>query len=141
MIWKKDFNIESLNSNNGFFGEYQNPFDIEFTEKGDSHLICKMEVTPKTKQPMGLLHGGVSVYLAETIGSYAANLCLESENKAAVGLDINANHIKGIKSGFVFAKAKPIHLGGKTQVWSIEITNEKDEMICVSRLTMAVVSI
>ena len=138
MIWKKDFTLADLNGNNGY---YINPFNIEFIEKGDDYLICKMPITDITKQPMGLLHGGVSVYVAETIGSYAGFLCIEDENKAAVGLDINANHIKSVKSGFIYAKATPIHIGGKTHVWSIEISNEKQELISICRLTLAVVSI
>jgi len=138
MIWKKDFTLTDLNGNNGY---YINPFNIEFIEKGDDYLRCKMLITKMTKQPMGLLHGGVSVYVAETIGSYAGFLCLKDENKAAVGLDINANHIKSVKNGFIYAKAKPIHIGGKTQVWSIEITNDKQELISICRLTLAVVAI
>ena len=138
MIWKKDFTLADLNGNNGY---YINPFNIEFIEKGDDYLICKMPITDITKQPMGLLHGGVSVYVAETIGSYAGFLCVEDENKAAVGLDINANHIKSVKSGSIYAKAKPIHIGGKTHVWSIEISNDKQELVSICRLTLAVVSI
>jgi len=138
MIWKKDFTLADLNGNNGY---YINPFNIEFTEKGNDYLICKMPITDITKQPMGLLHGGVSVYVAETIGSYAGFLCIEDENKAAVGLDINANHIKSVKSGSIYAKATPIHIGGKTHVWSIEISNDKQELVSICRLTLAVVSI
>lgn len=138
MIWKKEFNLKDLNGNNGY---YTNPFHIEFIEKGDDYLICKMPITTIALQPMGLLHGGVSVYVAETIGSYAGFLCINDENKAAVGLDINANHIKSVKSGFIYAKAKPNHIGGKTHVWSIEITNEKQELVSICRLTLAVVSI
>ena len=138
MIWKKDFTLADLNGNNGY---YINPFNIEFIEKGNDYLICKMPISDITKQPMGLLHGGVSVYVAETIGSYAGFLCIEDENKAAVGLDINANHIKSVKSGSIYAKAKPIHIGGKTHVWSIEISNDKQELVSICRLTLAVVSI
>lgn len=138
MIWKKDFKIKDLSGNNG---AYINPFQIEFIEKGDDYLLAKMPIADITKQPMGLLHGGVSVYLAETIGSYAGFLCLEDLNKAAVGLDINANHIKSVKKGYVYAKAEPIHIGGKTHVWSIKITNDNQELVCICRLTLAVVSI
>jgi len=144
MIWKKEFKIEDLNKKDGAMnplGLYTNPFKIKFIEKGDDFLIAQMPITPNTKQPMGLLHGGVSVYLAETIGSYAANLVIKESNKAAVGLDINANHIRGVKSGVVYAKAKAIHIGGKTQVWSIEISNEKKQLTCVCRLTMAVIAV
>ena len=135
MIWKKDFKIEELNKG---FGVYKNPFELEFVEKGDDYLICKMPATDNTKQPMGLLHGGVSVYLAETIGSMAGFFCIEGD-KNVVGLDINANHIRGVRDGFVYAKAMPLHIGGKTQVWSIEITNEQNKLVCISRLTLVVV--
>jgi len=144
MIWNKEFTLEELNKNNGPtnpFGLYTNPFNIEYIEKGDDFLLCKMPLTPNTKQPMGLLHGGVSVYLAETVGSYAANLVVKESNKAAVGLDINANHIRAVREGFVFAKAMPIHIGGKTQVWSIEIRNEQQQLVCICRLTMAIIAI
>ena len=136
MILKKDFTIDEINKGNDF---YKNPFDIEFVEKGEDFLLCKMLVSDKTKQPMGLLHGGVSVYLAETIGSMAGYFCLPNNNKYVVGLDINANHIRGVKSGNVYAKATPLHLGGKTQVWEIKITNESNKLVCISRLTLAVV--
>jgi len=138
MIWNKKFELNDLNKN---YGHYINPFKIEFIEKGTDFLLCKMPITPNTKQPMGLLHGGVSVYLAETIGSYAANLCIKDKSKAAVGLEINANHLRSVKSGFVYAKAKPIHIGSKTQVWSIEISNEKKQLTCICRLTMAIINI
>ncbi len=138
MIWNRDFEIADLNKNKG---HYINPFEIEFIEKGDDYLLCKMPIAPSTKQPMGLLHGGVSVYLAETIGSYAGNLVLKDKNKAAVGLEINANHLRSVKKGFVYAKALPIHIGGKTQVWSIEISNEEKQMTCICRLTLAIVAI
>lgn len=138
MIWKKPFSLSDINKKTG---HYTNPFNIEFIEKTDEFLICKMLVTEDAKQPMGLLHGGVSVYLAETIGSYAGNLCIESENKAAVGLEINANHLRGVRGGYVYAKAKPIHIGGRTQVWSIEISNEKQQLTCICRLTLAIISI
>ncbi len=138
MIWKKEFTLEDINKKSGHF---TNPFNIKFIEKTEDYLVCKMLVSEDTKQPMGLLHGGISVYLAETIGSYAGNLCIEDLNKAAVGLEINANHLRSVKGGFVYAKAKPIHIGGKTQVWSIEISNEKKQLTCICRLTLAVISI
>ena len=99
-----------------------------------------MPVDNRTHQPMGLLHGGASVVLAETIGSSAANLCLDITKEYAVGLDINSNHLKGVRDGFVFGIAKPIHIGGKTQVWEIKIYDEKDKLVNISRLTMAVLS-
>ncbi len=111
---------------------------IEYIEVGPDFIVAKMPVNEKTQQPMGILHGGASVVLAETVGSVAANIIAFPEGKVCVGLDINANHIKSVKDGYVFAKGTPIHLGGKTQVWAIEITNEEQQIVCVSRLTMAV---
>jgi len=113
---------------------------IVYTEVGIDYLCAKMPVDERTKQPLGLLHGGASVVLAETLGSMAANLCLDSKKEFAVGLDINANHIKGARSGFVYGRAQVVHLGKKTHVWEIKITNEDDELVCISRLTMAVLS-
>jgi 1,4-dihydroxy-2-naphthoyl-CoA hydrolase len=112
--------------------------EIEFTEIGENYLVGKMPVNNKTKQPFGLLHGGASVVLAETLGSIASNLVLE-EGKMAVGLEINANHIKSVRDGYVYGKAQPVHLGKHTHVWSIEIRDESDNMVCISRLTVAVI--
>lgn len=136
MIWKKEFKIEDLNQTNE---TYNNPFDLDFIEKGANFLTCKMPVNKNTIQPMGLLHGGASVYLAETVGSLAGQMCVEGNSSYVVGLDINANHLRGVRNGFVYAKAMPIHIGGKTHVWSIEITNEDKKMVCICRLTLAVI--
>lgn len=111
---------------------------IEFTGFGKDYLIAKMPVNEKTRQPFGLLHGGASVVLAETLGSVASNLVLEGK-QISVGLEVNANHIKSVKEGYVFGTAKAIHLGKKTHVWSIEIKDENNNMVCVSRLTAAVI--
>lgn len=112
--------------------------DIEVIEIGKDYIVGRMPVDHRTHQPMGLLHGGASVVLAETLGSIAATLTVNLEEQYCVGLDINANHIKSVKSGFVYGKTSAIHIGKKTQVWEIRITNEADELICISRLTMAV---
>lgn len=112
---------------------------MSFTEVGDNYLIAKMPVDHRTHQPYGLLHGGASVVLAETLGSVAAMLMVDQEKYYCVGLDINANHIRGIKEGWVYGKTTPVHVGKTTQVWQIEITNEREQMICISRITMAVV--
>ncbi|MCX8492224.1 MAG: hotdog fold thioesterase [Cyclobacteriaceae bacterium] len=111
---------------------------IEFTAIGEDYLEAKMPVDHRTHQPMGLLHGGASVALAETMGSVGAACCLDIAKQYCVGLEINANHIKSARSGFVFATARPIHLGKKTQVWEIKITNEQKELVCISRITMAI---
>jgi 1,4-dihydroxy-2-naphthoyl-CoA hydrolase len=112
---------------------------IEFTTIGDDYLTARMPVDHRTHQPFGLLHGGASVALAETLGSVAAHFCIDQKTQYCVGLDINANHIKGVKSGFVYGTTRPVHVGKKTHVWEIKITNEEDELVCISRITMAVI--
>jgi 1,4-dihydroxy-2-naphthoyl-CoA hydrolase len=112
---------------------------IEFTQIGSDYLKARMPVDTRTVQPEGLLHGGASAALAETIGSVAANLCVDHNRWLCVGLEINANHIRSVKEGFVYGQAKPLHLGQSTQVWEIEIRDEKQKLVCISRLTMAVI--
>lgn len=112
---------------------------IELTELGPDYLCGKMPVDHRTHQPMGLLHGGASVALAETLGSIAAQLQVDQTKYACVGLEINANHIKGVRSGYVFGKATPLHIGRSTQLWEIRITNEAGDLVCISRITMAVI--
>lgn len=112
---------------------------IEFTALADDYIIAKMPVDHRTHQPMGLLHGGASVSLAETLGSVAATLCVDTSVQYCVGLEINANHIRSAKSGFVYGKVTPIHIGKRTQIWEIRITDEKEQLVCLSRITMAVI--
>jgi 1,4-dihydroxy-2-naphthoyl-CoA hydrolase len=112
---------------------------IEITEVGDFFLTGKMPVDERTVQPMGLLHGGASVVLAETLGSIGSNCCINQNTHYCVGLEINANHIKSAKSGWVSGKTRPVHIGKRTQVWEIRIENEQNELICISRITMAVI--
>ena len=114
--------------------------DIEFTSVDENHVGAKMPVDHRTHQPFGLLHGGASVVLAETLGSVAANLVVDSAQFYCVGLEINANHLKSVRSGYVYGKAKPVHVGRQTQVWEIRITSEEDKLVCISRLTMAVLA-
>ena len=111
---------------------------IEFLEVGDDYIKARMPVDHRTIQPFGLLHGGASVSLAETLGSVAANLCVEREKKMCVGLEINANHIRPVTSGFVYGITKAIHVGASTQVWETRIHNEEEKLVCVSRLTLAI---
>jgi uncharacterized protein (TIGR00369 family) len=110
---------------------------IEFIEQGEDFLRGTMPVDARTKQPYGLLHGGSSVLLAETLGSMAANLCVEPGEGQAVGLEINANHLRAMTSGTVTGTARPIHVGRSTQVWEIRIEDEQGRAVCVSRLTLA----
>ena len=112
---------------------------IEFLEVGDDYLVARVPVDARTRQPFGLLHGGVSVVLAETLGSCGATYTVAPGHQA-VGLDINANHLKGVKSGWVTGTARPVHLGRTTQVWQIDMRNDAGELSCVSRITMAILA-
>jgi len=111
---------------------------IIYTAIGEDYLEAKMPVDYRTHQPLGLLHGGASVTLAETLGSVAAMCCLDTSLQYPVGLEINANHIKSVREGFVKGAVKPIHIGKKTHVWEIKITTEKNELVCISRITIAI---
>ncbi len=114
---------------------------IEFLEIGDDYLIARMPVDNRTRQPLGIMHGGGSCTLAETVGSTAANCCVDTSKFYCVGLDINTNHLRSVKEGYVIGTAKPFHLGRSTQVWGIEIVNEKKQLVSVNRLTMAVLEV
>lgn len=136
-IWKHPLDLERINgwSRNTMM----ETLDIRFTAFGDDWLRGTMPVDHRTQQPFGLLHGGASVVLAETLGSSAALLTLDVEKEIAVGLDINANHIRGVRGGLVTGTAKAVHLGRTTQVWEIRIEEENGKLVCLSRLTMAVI--
>ncbi|MEI9919994.1 MAG: hotdog fold thioesterase [Bacteroidota bacterium] len=112
---------------------------IEITDLGENHITAKMPVDHRTHQPMGLLHGGASVTLAETLGSVAASCCVDQKTQYIVGIEINANHVKGVTSGYVFGTTTPIHIGKRTHIWEIRIVTEKNELVCISRLTIAVI--
>ena len=112
---------------------------IQFTAIGDNFIEATMPVDNRTHQPLGLLHGGASVALAETLGSVAATCCVDTKTQYCVGLEINANHIKSVRQGMVTGRTTPIHIGKKTQVWEIRITNEQLELVCLSRITIAVI--
>lgn len=113
---------------------------IVFTAIGPDFITATMPVDERTKQPLGLLHGGASVVLAETLGSIAANCVVDNEKYYCVGLDINANHIRSVKSGYVTGTTKPVHVGKSTQVWEIIIKDEREQLVCISRITMAVLA-
>ena len=134
-IWQKPISLDIINSTSE--GTAVRHLGIEFTEFGDDWLRARVPVDSRTIQPYGLLHGGVSVVLAETLGSTGAHFS-SPEGHRCVGLDINANHLRGVTSGWVTATARPVHRGKTTQVWQIDLTNEAGELTCVSRLTMAV---
>ena len=134
-IWKKEVSVETLTSNH--VGTVVSALGIEFLEVGDDFIRARCPVDERTRQPYGILHGGVSVVLAETLGSCGAHYSAP-EGDRAVGLDINANHLRGATEGWVTGTARPVHVGRTTQVWQIDLTNEAGELTCVSRITMAV---
>lgn len=136
MIWFRPYHIDELHSlGENTMGAH---LGMEFVEIGEDFLKAKMPVNSRTKQPAGLLHGGASVALAETLGSVAAWMCLDNEKFYPVGLEINANHIRSVTKDFVYGTATVLHLGKTTQVWDIKIRNELEKLVCVSRITMAV---
>lgn len=138
-IWFKPYTIDEIQfmlKNN-----MSEVIGIEITEITPNSLKGRMPVDHRTVQPMGILHGGASVALAETLGSIASNLIVDHTKYTCVGLEVNANHLRPVGSGFVYAEASPIHLGKKTHVWNIEIKNEAGKMVCISRLTMAIVEL
>jgi 1,4-dihydroxy-2-naphthoyl-CoA hydrolase len=137
-IWKQPIDLARINGWSR--GTMMETLDIRFTEVGDDWLRATMPVDHRTQQPFGLLHGGASVVLAETLGSTAAMLVIDMEKEITVGLDINANHIRGARGGLVTGTAKTIHLGRTTQVWEIRIEDEARKLVCLSRLTMAVIA-
>ncbi len=136
-IWKQSPSIDQINASTR--DTLVDTLGMRVTEIGDDFIRGSMPVDARTRQPFGLLHGGASVALAETLGSLAGNLCLDSAREVAVGLDINANHIRAITQGNVIGTARALHIGRSTQVWEIRIEDEKQRLVCISRLTLAVV--
>jgi 1,4-dihydroxy-2-naphthoyl-CoA hydrolase len=135
-IWRSPLPLETLNA--GGRATLMGPLGIEFTEIGEDFIRGTMPVDARTHQPYGVLHGGASVALAETLGSMGANMCVDSTRYLCVGQEINANHLKSVRSGRVTGTARPLHVGARSQVWSIEIVNDSGALVCVSRLTVAV---
>jgi 1,4-dihydroxy-2-naphthoyl-CoA hydrolase len=135
-IWHRSMTLDGLNA----WGRVNmiDYLDITFTELGDDYLKATMPVDHRTTQPLGLLHGGASVVLAETLGSTAATLCVDVETQYCVGIEINANHLRSVREGSVVGTARPVHVGRKTQVWQIDIHDESGRLVAVSRLTLAV---
>ena len=137
-IWHTPFPLEEANRRgltcaNGHLG-------IELLEAGDDYLKARMPVDQRTRQPAGVLHGGVSVVLAETLASWAAAFVVDPARHHCVGQEINANHVRAARSGWVTGVARPLHLGRNSQVWDVRISDEQDKLVCVSRVTMAVLS-
>jgi 1,4-dihydroxy-2-naphthoyl-CoA hydrolase len=136
-LWKHAPTLEAINALSA--NTLLERIGITITEVGEDYLRGTMPVDARTHQPYGLLHGGASVALAETLGSLAAMLCIDPEREAAVGLDINANHVRAVTEGTVTGTARPVHVGRSTHVWEIRIEDGRGKLVCISRLTMAVV--
>lgn len=135
-IWHGPLTLDGINA----WGRVNmiDHLDITFTEIGDDYLKATMPVDHRTTQPLGLLHGGASVVLAETLGSTAATLCVDVEKQYCVGIEINANHLRTVRQGAVTGTARPVHIGRRTQVWQIHIHDDRDRLVALSRLTLAV---
>ncbi len=136
-IWQKPVSVEVLTQ--GTVNTADTHLGIEFMEVGDDYIVGRVPVDARTRQPYGLLHGGVSVVLAETLGSCGAAFSTPMGYRA-VGLDINANHLKGVSSGWVTGTARPLHRGRTTHVWQIELRDEAGDLTCISRITMAILA-
>jgi len=136
-IWQSLRSLEELNSSSA--GTMVEHLGIEFTEISDDFIRGTMAVDRRTHQPYGVLHGGASVALAETLGSTGATMCVDATQYQCVGQEINANHLRPVRAGLVTGTARPVHLGGRTHVWVIDIVNEAGKLVCTSRLTMAVI--
>jgi 1,4-dihydroxy-2-naphthoyl-CoA hydrolase len=134
-IWHRPYQLNDLN----FGPSLASHIGIEFTDIGEDFLRGRMPVDDRTRQAFGILHGGASVALAETLGSVGATLVIDPSLFACVGQEINANHIRAVKEGFVTGTARPLHIGRRSHVWEIRIADERDKLVCISRLTMAVV--
>lgn len=138
-IWFDGFPLDVVNERSR--GTLIGQLGIEFVAAGDDYVVAKMPVDERTKQPFGVLHGGASVALAETLASWGASLTVDPARQQCVGLEINANHIRSATTGWVTGTARPLHLGRSTQVWEVRIVDERDRLVCVSRVTMAVLEV
>ena len=137
-MFPKELTLQRLNTINE--NTLAGHIGIEFTEIGSDYLVARMPVDERTVQPYKILHGGASVVLSETLGSQAAAVLLDLDKQYPVGLEINANHIKSISSGYVYGRVTPIHIGRSTHVWETRITDEKNSLICISKLTVAILN-
>ena len=137
-IWKTAVTLEQLQER--ACNTLSEHLGIRYSEIGADYLRATMPVDARTQQPAGILHGGASVALAESVGSVGANLCVDMKTQLCVGQEINANHLRPVSSGLVTATARPYHVGSRSQVWHVEITDERGKLVCVSRLTVAVLA-
>lgn len=138
-IWKTPITLDQLKDRSR--NTLTEHIGIEFVEIGDDYLKARMPVDDRTKRTGGILHGGASVALAETVGSVAAAFCVDQKKKRIVGIEINANHIRQASSGWVTGTARPLHVGKATQIWEIKIHDEQEKLVCISRLTAAVIDL
>jgi 1,4-dihydroxy-2-naphthoyl-CoA hydrolase len=136
MIWFRPYTLEQIRF---FHASLPKHLGIEFTEIGEDFLRGRMPVDERTRQPYGILHGGASVALAETLGSTGAGLVVDPDRYRVVGQEINANHVRAISEGFVIGTARPLHIGKRSHVWEIRINDEQDRLVCISRITMFVI--
>lgn len=136
MIWQRHFTLEEASASRA--GTMMEQLGIELIEMGDDFLRARMPVDQRTRQPFGILHGGASCALAETVGSIAAYYCIDTAEHYAVGVEINTSHLKMVRSGYVYGTAKPLHIGRSTQVWEILIRDEEGQLISANRLRMSV---
>jgi len=136
-IWFKHYSLDDIGALQ--HGNMGGNIGIEIVRIGPDHLDARMPVDERTMQPDGILHGGASVALAETLGSIGGSMVVDRERFQVVGQEINANHLRAVRGGYVHGSAKPIHLGRRSQVWGIEIFDDRKRLICISRLTLAVI--
>jgi len=136
-IWQRQHSVKELN--NMTQNCIEEHLGIEIVELGSDYISATMPVDHRTRQPFGLLHGGASVVLAESLGSLASNLCIDQNEKVAVGIEVNANHIKQVREGLVKGTVRPLHLGNKIHVWEIRIVNSAEKLVCICRLTVAII--
>ena len=135
-IWFSTTTVDSLNARS--LNTLVDHIGIEYTEIGDDYIKARMPVDHRTVQPARILHGGASVVLAETLGSVAACLCINPDQQMSVGLEINANHVRSVREGYVTGTVRPLHIGQSTQIWEIHILDDQDRLVCIARITMAV---
>ena len=139
VIWFTPTTVEALNARSR--DTLVDHLGIEYTAIGDDYIQARMPVDRRTVQPARILHGGASVVLAETLGSVAAYLCIDPTQKMAVGIEINANHVRSVRDGYVTGTVKPLHIGHSTQIWQIHIRDDQERLVCISRITLAVLDI
>ena len=137
-IWFKDYSLDEINT---IFQKFMTGYlQIQATAIREDMLIASMPISDKVRQPFGILHGGASVVLAESVGSIASNLIIDPEHLVGVGMEVNANHLKSTAEGTLYAYCSPLHIGKKSHVWDIKIRDQKDSLICISRLTVAIIT-